>query len=69
MRLIRAVRFGDSMGIDDGIAGIRTGAVLFLKGEWIPAERAFAVGGERMAVLHFTHDPLGYVCTQEWCYS
>ncbi len=64
-----AVRFGDSMGLADRIPGIRTGVQLHLKGEWIPASEAFAVGGEKLSVLHFTHDPLGFVCTPIRCFS
>lgn len=64
-----AVRFGDSRGLTDRIPGIRTGVKLHLKGEWISAESAFSVGGERLAVLHFTHDPLGFVCTPLRCFS
>ena len=60
-----AIRFGDNLGIP----GIRTGVALHLKGEWIPANEAFAVGGEKIAVLHFTHDPLGFVCTSARCFS
>ncbi len=64
-----AVRFGDSMGLADRIPGIRSGVQLHLKGEWISADEANHVGGERIAVLHFTHDPLGFVCTPVKCFS
>jgi endonuclease G len=64
-----AVRFGDSMGIADRIPGIRTNVELKLKGEWISARDAYDVGGEDLPVLHFTHDPLGFVCTPVQCYS
>ena len=64
-----AVRFGDSSGLPDRIPGIRTGVALHIKGEWIPRDEAYSVGGERLAVLHFTHDPLGFVCTPVRCFS
>ena len=64
-----AVRFGDNQGLPDRIPGIRTGVALHIKGEWIPASEAYAVGGEKTAVLHFTHDPLGFICTPRKCYS
>ena len=64
-----AVRFGDSRGLANRIPGIVTGAPLHIKGEWIPKDKAYAVGGDKIAVLHFTHDPLGFICTQTKCYS
>lgn len=64
-----AVRFGDSRGLPDRVPGVRSGLELHLKGEWIAAEQAFAVGGESTAVRHFTHDPLGFVCTPRECFS
>lgn len=64
-----AVRFGDSRGLADRVPGIRSGAELHLKGEWISAEAAHDLGGEDLAVLHFTHDPIGFLCTEERCYS
>lgn len=64
-----AVRFGDGRGLPDRIPGIRSGVNLRIKGEWIPADEAFAVGGERTAVLHFTHDPLGFICTPVKCFN
>jgi endonuclease G, mitochondrial len=64
-----AIRFGDSRGLEDRIPGIRQNVELKLKGEWIAAQDAFDVGGEDIPVLHFTHDPLGFVCTPDDCYS
>lgn len=63
-----AIRFGDSMGIQETIKGMNAGAALKLKGEWITKEKARAHGGEKMSVLHFTHHPLGFVCTPIKCY-
>lgn len=64
-----AIRFGDSMGLPDRIPEIQTGVELKVKGEWISASDAYDVGGEDIPVLHFTHDPLGFVCTPAKCYS
>lgn len=64
-----AVRFGDSRGLPDRISGIMSGKDLHIKGEWIPAELAYAMGGERLAVLHFTHEPLGFICMDNYCYD
>lgn len=64
-----AVRFGDSRGLPDRIPGIVHGAALHIKGEWISKDKAYSVGGEKMAVLHFTHDPLGFICTTQKCFS
>ncbi len=64
-----ALRFGDGLGLSDRIAGIRSGMKLRVQGEWISAEEALGAGGERIAVVHFAHDPLGFVCTPGGCYS
>ncbi len=64
-----AVRFGDSRGLADRIPGVRRDAPLHIKGEWISAKDAYDVGGEDIPVLHFTHDPLGFICTEVECYS
>lgn len=57
------------MGLPDRIPEIQTGVELKVKGEWISASDAYDVGGEDIPVLHFTHDPLGFVCTPAKCYS
>jgi endonuclease G, mitochondrial len=64
-----AIRFGDAMGIQEPIKGLEVGAILHLKGEWITQEKARSHGGEKMSVLHFTHHPLGFICTPVTCYS
>ena len=64
-----AVRFGDSRGLPDRIPGIRQNVKLKLQGEWISAQDAFDVGGEDIPVLHFTHDPIGWICTPDDCFS
>ena len=51
-----------------GVLGVDTGtADAFV--EWIPREQAYAHGGEQLSVLHFTHHPIGFVCTSERCYE
>ena len=50
------------------LTSLQTGAALKLKGEWITKEKARAHGGEKMSVLHFTHHPLGFICTPVKCY-
>jgi len=64
-----AIRIGDAQGIQEKINGLKTGAELHLKGEWITREKAQAHGGEKMSVLHFTHHPLGFICTPVKCYT
>jgi endonuclease G len=66
-----AVRVGDSMGITRPIEGLDDGAGLKLRGQWIPKDHAFAHGGEKMSVLHFTHHPVGFICVDKppACYS
>lgn len=64
-----AIRFGDSMGIQEPIKGLDQNADLHLKGEWITKEKAQAHGGDKMSVLHFTHHPLGFICTEVKCYA
>jgi endonuclease G len=64
-----AIRYGDRQGLPERVPGLTVGTALHLRGEWIPEERAYAHGGERKSVLHFTHDPIGFVCTATGCYS
>ena len=68
-RVFVAIRYGDRMGITEPIAGLAVGATLHMRGEWIPREQAYAHGGEQLSVLHFTHHPIGFVCTSERCYE
>lgn len=64
-----AIRFGDRQGILNPIkTGINQGNKLHLKGQWITRDNAHNHGGARMSVLHFTHHPLGFTCTNEKCY-
>jgi endonuclease G len=64
-----SVRFGDRQGIEDPVPGLDEEVAVKVKGEWIPAEQAQAIGGDRLAVLHFTHDPIGFICTPAACFS
>jgi endonuclease G len=64
-----AVRFGDNQGLSSPIPGLVVGVTLHLKGEWITKAKATAHGGKKMPVLHFTHHPLGFVCTPSKCFS
>jgi len=64
-----AIRFGDAMGVQEKIKGLTAKAQLHLKGEWITKEKAHDHGGEKMSVLHFTHHPLGFICTEVKCYA
>ena len=65
-----AIRYGDTAGISKPIqSGIEPGSKLDIKGEWIPKDKAYAHGGEKMSVLHFTHKPVGFICTSQKCYQ
>ena len=68
-RVFLSIRYGDRMGLPNPVPGVRVGLELKLRGEWIPKEKAYAHRGEQMSVLHFTHDPIGFVCTPEQCFS
>jgi endonuclease G len=64
------VRFGDWMGITETIEGLLSVARINVQGEWITRQQATDRGRRDMAVLHFTHDPLGFICVgdPELCY-
>lgn len=68
-RVFLSIRFGDRMGLSSPVPGLNPGADLRLRGEWIPRDRAYAHGGERMSVLHFTHHPVGHVCVAQQCWE
>jgi endonuclease G, mitochondrial len=70
LEVFLAVRYGDNEGLSQPIkSGDNVGDQLHIKGQWIPAERAHAQDGEKVSVLHFTHHPVGFICTTEQCYS
>jgi endonuclease G len=64
-----AIRFGDAMGIREQMEGLKVKGDLHARGEWITRNRAKDHGGERISVLHFTHHPIGFICTKEHCYA
>ncbi|MGA8941228.1 MAG: hypothetical protein WB502_00680 [Thermoactinomyces sp.] len=52
----------DEQGIKQPIPGLRAGAPIVIKGEFIPEEEAYKMPYNCCdAVIHFTHDPVGYV--------
>jgi hypothetical protein len=65
-----AIRYGDKMGIVKPITrGMNTGDKMHFKGQWITRDNAYSHGGEKMSVLHYTHHPYGFTCTELQCYS
>ena len=56
------IQYGDRHGgTAQPIPGLIEGADIRVRGAWITAEHAYAVGGEKLSVLHFTHSPVGFV--------
>ena len=52
----------DESGINGEIPDLRVGAPIVIKGEFIPEEEAYKTPHNCCdAVIHFTHDPVGYV--------
>ncbi|MFC4076126.1 hypothetical protein [Salinithrix halophila] len=52
----------DEQGTEKEIPNLRAGAPIEIKGEFIPEEEAYETPHNCCdAVIHFTHDPLGYV--------
>ena len=69
-RVFVAIRYGDRLSGNSGaIEGLVAGAEIRLRGEWITAEHAYAIGGERLSVLHFTHPPIGFVAIGDHIYG
>lgn len=68
-RVFLSVRFGDRMGLPTPVPGVENGSTLRVRGEWITRDRAYAHGGEKLSVIHFTHHPLGFVCDAEQCWQ
>lgn len=70
LNVFLAVRYGDNEGLSQPIqGGINPGDPLHLKGQWITAANAYSQNGDKMSVLHFTHHPIGFICTAQKCYS
>lgn len=68
-RVFVSIRYGDRQGLEEPVPGVEAGLSLRIRGEWIPKDKAYAHGGELLSVLHFTHQPIGFVCTPDACYS
>lgn len=64
-----SIRYGDRIGLLGRISEIVGGMIIGVRGEWIPRDKAYAHGGEKLSVLHFTHEPLGWVETPCGLYS
>ena len=68
-KIFLSIRYGDRMGLANPVPGVANGSTLKLRGEWIPKDRAYAHGGEKLSVIHFTHHPIGFVCNDDDCWS
>ncbi len=68
-KVFLSIRYGDRMGLANPVPGVADGSALKLRGEWIPKDRAYAHGGEKLSVIHFTHHPIGFVCNAEECWD
>jgi endonuclease G, mitochondrial len=64
-----SVRFGDRMGLPQPVPGIKAGSELRVRGEWITKDKAYAHGGKKLSVIHFTHHPLGFICDETQCWE
>jgi endonuclease G len=67
--ILVATRYGDKMGIMEPINELASGSDLSVQGEWITADQSVLHGGAEMSVLHFTHHPIGFICTPKKCYT
>jgi endonuclease G len=52
---------GRGPGIAGSIPGLVAGVEIRVRGAWIPVKQSRPTGGEKLAVLHFTHAPIGFV--------
>jgi hypothetical protein len=68
-----AVRFGDNIGLDSEVPGLEVDQPIEIQGEYISSAEAYKTqdnsGTPPLAVLHFTHHPVGYVSYQGQYYS
>lgn len=64
-----AIQYDARQGrIPESIPGLVEGTDVRLRGEWITAERAHAVGGKKLSVMHYTHAPIGFVMVGDVVY-
>ncbi|HEY3364897.1 MAG TPA: hypothetical protein VGK74_07595 [Symbiobacteriaceae bacterium] len=57
-----AFRFGDGASIDEPVADLAVGEPITVQGAFVPEQDAYGEpDGDRKAVIHFTHRPLGWV--------
>lgn len=63
--LFVAVRFGDNLGLEHEVRDLTANTPIELQGEYIAAADAYPTedndGHPPLPVLHFTHNPVGYV--------
>jgi hypothetical protein len=68
-----AVRFGDNIGLDSEIPDLTVGAPIEIQGEFVDSADAYKTqdnaGDPPLAVIHFTHHPVGYVIYNGQHYS
>jgi hypothetical protein len=57
-----AVRYGDPSALPERVPGLAVGQAVTLKGIYIPKSQAYTEeDGDRNAVIHFTHHPVGWI--------
>jgi hypothetical protein len=57
-----AIRFGDGQGLPDPVPGLALGEPITLCGAYVKFEAAYPEeDGDRHAVIHYTHHPIGWV--------
>lgn len=60
-RIFVAIRFGDNEGLDSEVP-LQVGERIRIQGEYIDAHEAYPTpDNPGLAVLHFTHHPVGFV--------
>ncbi|MDB4897831.1 MAG: hypothetical protein JWN15_4093 [Firmicutes bacterium] len=57
-----AIRFGDGQGLAHAIPGLAVGQPITLSGAYVKFDTAYPEqDGDRHAVIHYTHHPIGWV--------
>lgn len=57
-----AVRYGDAIGLTSPVPGLAVGQAIALCGAYIVVASAYAEpDGDKNAVIHYTHHPVGWV--------